>query len=495
MTETNSRVLEAEAPVHPATFYPPLRLLVNGDWVKASDQASREVIDPATGATIERLPEATPADIQRALDAAQAALPGWRRTPPAARAAILVRAAALLRERADPIARTITLELGKPLAESMVEVDRLAGVFEWHAAEGQRVYGRMVPGAEGINNLVVREPIGVVAAFTPWNGPAASPGRKVTAALAAGCTVVIKPAEETPGSAIWVAQCLIDAGLPRGALNMVFGNPGQASSQLIASPIVRSISFTGSVPVGRQLAALAGQYLKPAVLELGGHSPVVVCDDYDVVAAAQACARRKFLNAGQICMSPTRFFVQERVFDRFTEAFVETSRAIRIGSGFHAQSQMGPLANERRREATERLIDQACSAGAKVATGAARLGERGFFYAPTVLTDVSAEVEALRTEPFGPIALLMPFATLDEAIARANDTPYGLSAFGFTNSSASADRLMREIDCGLVSVNHFMGAGDSTPFGGMKDSGYGREGGAECFDGYLVSKLASHKVR
>ncbi len=495
MAETLTQVFEPASPIDTSGFYPELGLLIQGQWIASSDGATRDVVDPATARVIGRLPEATEQDVQRALDAAQAALAGWRRTPPAMRAGVLTRAAALMRERIEVIAQTITLELGKPLSESRVEVERLAGVYEWHAAEAQRIYGRLVPGAEGVNNLVLREPIGVVAAFTPWNGPAASPGRKITAALAAGCTVVIKPAEETPGSAIWIARCLMDAGLPAGALNMVFGNPGNISSQLIRSPIVRAISFTGSVPVGRQLAALAGQYLKPAVLELGGHSPVVVCEDTDVVAAAQACARRKFLNAGQICMSPTRFYVQKGVYERFTEAFVETSRAIRIGSGFHAQSQMGPLANERRREATERLIEQACGVGASVATGAERLGTQGFYYAPTVLTDVNAQVEAMQTEPFGPIALLLPFETLDEAIARANDTAFGLSAFAFTQSSAAADRLVREIECGIVSVNHFMGAGDSTPFGGMKDSGYGREGGAECFDGYLVSKLASHKVR
>lgn len=495
MTASAVELFEPESKVEPTQFYPELRLLINGEWKSASNGAERDVVDPATASVISRLPEATPGDVQRALDAAQAAFASWRRTAPAARAAILNRAAALMRERIDAISHTITLELGKPLAESRIEVERLAGVYEWHAAEGQRIYGRLIPGAEGINNVVVREPIGVIAAFTPWNGPIASPGRKITAALAAGCTVVIKPAEETPGSAIWVARCLMDAGLPAGALNVVFGNPGAISTQLIESPIVRAITFTGSVPVGRQLAALAGQHLKPAVLELGGHSPVVVCDDTDVVAAAKACAGRKFLNAGQICMSPTRFYVQERVLDQFTEAFVAATQAIRIGSGFNPQSQMGPLANARRREATEKLIDQARAVGAKVATGAERLGTQGFFFSPTVLTEVNTKVEAMRTEPFGPIALVLPFSSLDDAIANANDTAFGLSAFAFTNSSASADRLMREIDCGIVSVNHFMGAGDSTPFGGMKDSGYGREGGAECFDGYLVSKLASHKVR
>ncbi len=495
MTDTADQILEPATEVDRGSFYPPLRLLIDGEWREAANGAVRGVIDPATGEVVGYLPEATPTDIHEALAAAQRAFQSWRHTPPAERAAILVRGAAIMRERKDALAKTITLELGKPLAEAYVEVDRLAAVFEWHAAEGQRIYGRLVPGTAGVNNMVIREPIGVVAAFTPWNGPAASPGRKITAALAAGCTVVIKPAEETPGSAILIAQCLQDAGLPNGALNVLFGDPSVVSSQLIESPIVRAITFTGSVPIGRHLAALAGQHLKPAILELGGHSPVIVCSDYDAAEAGRACARRKFLNAGQICMSPTRFYVHEQVYEAFVSAFVDTTEGIRVGSGFHPMSQMGPLANARRREATERLIDQAQGAGATVATGAKRLGSRGYYYAPTVLTDVSAQVEALRTEPFGPIALVMPFRDLDRAIELANDTPYGLSAFAFTNTPAWADRLIHEIECGIVSVNHFMGAGDSTPFGGMKDSGYGREGGAECFDGYLVSKLASHKVR
>lgn len=495
MNPSPSRVLEAEVPIDTASFYPALGSLIGGEWVGEAGRSTRAVVDPGRGDTIAALPEATAQDVEQALQAAHKAFESWRRTPPATRAGVLMRAAALMRGRADRIARTITLELGKPLSESLVEVERLAGVYEWHAAEAQRIYGRLVPGTEGINNLVLREPIGVVAALTPWNGPAASPGRKISAALAAGCTVVVKPAEETPGSAIHLAQCLLEAGLPAGALNMVFGDPGRISTQLISSPIVRAVTFTGSVPVGRQLAALAGQHLKPAVLELGGHSPVIVCEDCDVDAVADACARRKFLNAGQICMSPTRFFIQQRVHDRFVEAFAKTSNGLRIGSGFHPQSQVGPLANARRREAIERLVEQARSVSATLVAGGTRLGERGFYYAPTVLTDVGNAVEALRVEPFGPIALMMPFHGLDEAISRANDTPYGLSAFAFTNSAASADRILHEVECGIVSVNHFMGAGDSTPFGGMKDSGYGREGGSECFDGYLVSKLASHRVR
>lgn len=478
----------------PRDFYPPLRLLIDGRWVGAADGALRDVIDPGTEAVIGRLPCATQHDVGQALAAAQRAFPGWRDTPAARRAAVIHRAAALLREREDAIAHTITLELGKPLAESRIEVQRLAGVFEWHAAEAQRLYGRMIPTGPDVRNIVAQEPIGVVAAFTPWNGPAASPGRKMTAALAAGCTVVIKPAEETPGSAILLAQCLIDAGLPAGALNMVFGHPGDISTQLVSSPIVRSIAFTGSVPVGRSLASLAGQHLKPAVLELGGHGPVIVTEDVDAEAVAALCARQKYRNAGQICMSPTRFLVHDEVYGRFAEAFVAATRALRVGSGFDPASEVGPLANARRRDAVEQLIGQACEQGARVLTGGKRLPGPGFFFEPTVLADIPPAAQVWHTEPFGPIALLAPYRDLDAAIARANDSRYGLAAFAFTRSAGAAERLLREIDSGIVSVNHFMGAGDSTPFGGVKDSGYGREGGAECFDGYVVRKLMSQRI-
>lgn len=475
-------------------FYPQLALLIDGHWLPSSDGRLREVIDPSTEQTIGLLPVASRDDVQRALEAAQRAFPAWRRTSPAARATILIKAAVLVRERAGSIARTITLELGKPLAESLVEVDRLAVVFEWHAAEAQRAYGRIVPAAPGICHGAVREPVGVVAAFTPWNGPGASPARKMSAALAAGCCVVIKPAEETPGTAIALAQCIMDAGAPAGVLNMVFGHPGDISSQLISSPIVRAFAFTGSVPVGRQLATLAAQYLKPAVMELGGHSPVIVCDDVDPVTTAQFCARTKYRNAGQICMSPTRFYVHERIEKKFTEAFIEAARSIRVGSGFDPDVEMGPLANSRRRDAIEQLISQATDAGAKLRTGGTRLGTRGFFFAPSVITDVPDTAEVLQTEPFGPVGLIAPFQSLDDAITRANGTPYGLAGYAFTDSSSMANRIASELECGVVSINHFHAASHDTPFGGVKDSGYGREGGAECFDGYLVSKLISHKT-
>ncbi len=477
------------------SFYPKLELLINGRWRAASDGATRPVIDPATENVIGQLPVATPADVQEALDSAQRGFNGWRRTAPAARAAIINKAAALVRERADTIARTITLELGKPLAESFIEVDRLAVVFEWHAAESLRAYGRIVPAAPGIQHHVVREPVGVVAAFTPWNGPAASPGRKMTAALAAGCAVVIKPAEETPGTAILLAHCLVDAGVPAGALNMLFGDPADISSKLIASPITRAFAFTGSVPIGRHLATLAAQYLKPAVMELGGHSPVIVCADADPVKTAQFCARTKYRNAGQICMSPTRFYVHESIERQFTDAFIETAQSIKVGNGFTAGMEMGPLANARRRDAMEQLIGQATDAGAKLRTGGTRIAGKGFFFSPAVLTDLPDTAQVLQTEPFGPIGLIASFNSLDDAIARANGTPYGLAGYVFTDSAAAADQIGTELECGVVSINHFHAASHDTPFGGVKDSGYGREGGAECFEGYLGTKLISHKTR
>lgn len=477
------------------TFYPRLELLIDGRWQAASDGATRPVINPSTEDVIGALPVATADDTQRALDAAQRGFNGWRRTAPGARAAIIVKAATLLRERADAIARTITLELGKPLAESLIEVDRLAAVFDWHAAEALRAYGRIVPAAPGIQHHVVREPVGVVAAFTPWNGPAASPGRKMSAALAAGCAVVIKPAEETPGTAIHIAHCLMDAGLPPGVLNVVFGDPGAISSQLIASPITRAFAFTGSVPIGRHLATLAAQYLKPAVMELGGHSPVIVCADADPVKTAQFCARTKYRNAGQICMSPTRFYVHESIEQRFTDAFIETANSIKVGSGFTPGMEMGPLANARRRDAMEQLIGQATGAGAKLRAGGTRIDGKGFFFRPAVLTDLPDTAEVLQTEPFGPIGLIAPFGSLEDAIRCANGTPYGLAGYAFTDSAAAADQIGTDLECGVVSINHFHAASHDTPFGGVKDSGYGREGGAECFEGYLGTKLISNKTR
>ena len=483
-------------PVHGTDgFYPPLALFINGRWEGADGRSTRAVVNPATEAEIGRLPEATDADIDAAIDAARLALPAWRQRTPQQRAEYLFKAAALMRERRETIAQTITLELGKPITQSRVEIERMTALFEWHASEGCRVYGRIVPAREGLEAKVVREPVGVVAAFTPWNGPGASPSRKISAALAAGCCVVIKPAEETPGSAIHIARCLADAGLPPGVMNMVFGQPARISERLIASPVVRSFSFTGSVPVGRALAELGARHLKPSVLELGGHAPVIVCSDADPEAVARACVESKYTNAGQICVSPTRFMIHRSIYEHFTRVFVEATEALTVGAGLEPGVRMGPLANARRREAVEALIEQAVAAGARLRTGGTRPSRSGFFLTPAVLTDVPPAARVLHEEPFGPVAILSPYDELDEAIDRANSTVYGLAAYVFTDSAAQANRLGRALECGTVSINHFSGAGFDTPFGGVKDSGWGREGGTECFEGYLTTKLLSHRCR
>jgi succinate-semialdehyde dehydrogenase/glutarate-semialdehyde dehydrogenase len=479
--------------MNPSQFYPRLALLIDGTWHDGEGRATRSVVNPATEELVGQLPVAADSDIDLALSAAARAFPAWRQRTPLQRAAVLVRTAGLLRERREAIARTIVQELGKPLAEARTEVERMAVLFEWHAAEGNRTYGRIVPSREGLEAKVVKEPIGVVAAFTPWNGPGASPARKMSAALAAGCAVIIKPAEETPGSAIWIAQCLCDAGAPAGAVNMVFGDPAQISERLIASPVVRAFSFTGSVPVGRALAQLGARYLKPSVLELGGHAPVFICSDADPVATARACVGFKYTNAGQICVSPTRFYVHRSIYAAFEGAFIAAAEAVHVGGGLEEGVQMGPMANSRRREAVEALIAQAVAAGARLRTGGQRPDRKGFFLTPAVLTDIPDTARVLQEEPFGPIALLRPYDDLDDAIALANGTAFGLAGYVFTDSAAEANRIARELECGTVSINHFAGAGFDTPFGGVKDSGWGREGGAECFDGYLTTKLVSQR--
>ena len=472
--------------------YPELRLFIDGEWTVGTGTGRLPVIDPGTEEVIGELPVAAAGDVERAIVAAERTFADWRDVAPAKRADILLRAARLLRERVQEISTVMALELGKPVSDGPLEIERAASLLEWHAAEGQRAYGRIVPGAPGLRQMVLRRPVGPVAAFTPWNGPGASPARKISAALAAGCTVVVKPAEETPGTAVLLLRCFEEAGVPAGVINMVFGDPEAISRMLIASPAIRLITFTGSVPVGRKLAEFAGRYLKPLILELGGHSPVIVCGDADPERTARLTVRGKYRNGGQICISPTRFFVHEDIHARFVEVFAAEAAGLRVGSALDPATQMGPLANPRRREATEALVADAERRGATVAAGGRRMGDKGYFYAPTVLTGVPEEAQVMRTEPFGPIAVLRPFADLADVCARANDTPYGLAAYAFTDSASNAALIAERVDAGILSINHLGGASPEVPFGGVKDSGYGREGGAECFDGYLVSKVVSH---
>ncbi|MGW0191099.1 NAD-dependent succinate-semialdehyde dehydrogenase [Streptomyces sp. NPDC003362] len=472
--------------------YPAVRMHIAGEWCQGGSGRSAPVLDPATEEEIGRVPLATPADLDRALDAAARGFGTWRDTPVARRTAVLHAAADLLTERAGAVGRIMTLEQGKPLAEAAGEARRVAGTLRWHADDARRAYGRIIPSAPGTLLSVRREPIGPVAAFVPWNFPAGGPMRKISAALAAGCSIVVKASEETPATAMELVRCFADAGLPDGVLNLVFGEPAEVSARLIASPVTRLIAFTGSVPVGKLLAAEAGKVMKPSLMELGGHAPVIVCADADPVTAARRAARAKFANAGQVCTSPSRFLVHESLAEEFTAAFVAAAEAVVVGDGLAEGTTMGPLANERRLAAMERLVADAVARGAKVRTGGERLDRPGYFFPPTVLTGVPADAELMREEPFGPLAPIVPFTDLDEALATANALPYGLAAYGFTESAATAERLAGALEAGILSINHCGGSVHEAPSGGVKDSGYGREGGPEALDAYLITKRVSH---
>ncbi|MBU1361365.1 MAG: NAD-dependent succinate-semialdehyde dehydrogenase [Gammaproteobacteria bacterium] len=474
--------------------YPEIGLLIDGRWEREAAEHF-DVRNPADESIVGRVPVATPADIERSVQAAQRGFEVWRRTAPAERSKLLIRAAALLRERVESIATHITLELGKTLAEARAEVVRAADILEWDANQALRLHGRINPSAPGWRQMVLRQPIGPVAAFTPWNAPIGSPARKVSGALAAGCSVVIKAAEETPAGMQGLAQSLVDAGLPPGVLNCVYGHPDAISRALIESPAIRLVTFTGSIAVGKQLSQLAGAHMKPVLMELGGHSPVVVCDDCDPTAVARLAATAKFRMAGQVCVSPTRFIVHERIYATFVEAFAGFARELSVGPGLVAGTGMGALANARRLEAIERLVQDALDSGARLAAGGRRIGERGFFFEPTVLADVPEHAQAMSVEPFGPLATVSAFTDLDAAIGLANRLQVGLAGYAFTQSLATAERLADELQTGLLSINHFGAAAPDMPFGGLKDSGMGREGGAESLDAYTVTRMVSMRTQ
>ncbi|PWI13976.1 NAD-dependent succinate-semialdehyde dehydrogenase [Streptomyces sp. Act143] len=472
--------------------YPAVRMYIAGEWCQGGTGRTAPIVNPATEEVIGAVPLATPADLDRALKAADEGFRIWRDTPVARRSQILHTAADLLTGRAAEVGRIMTLEQGKPLAESTGEVRRVADTLRWHIEDARRAYGRIIPSAPGTLLSVRRAPVGPVAAFVPWNFPAGGPMRKMSAALTAGCSIVIKAAEETPATAAELVRCFADAGLPAGVLNLVFGAPAEVSAHLIASPVTRLIAFTGSVPVGKLLAAEAGKVMKPSLMELGGHAPVIVCPDADPATAARSAARAKFVNAGQVCTSPSRFLVHESLAEDFTAEFVKAAEAVTVGDGLSECTTMGPLANERRLDAMRRLTADAVARGATVRTGGERLDRAGYFFAPTVLTDVPPDADVLHEEPFGPIAPIVPFADLDEALHTANELPYGLAAYGYTDSAATAERLAGALEAGILSINHCGGSVHEAPSGGVKESGYGREGGPEALDAYLVTKRVSH---
>jgi succinate-semialdehyde dehydrogenase / glutarate-semialdehyde dehydrogenase len=467
-------------------------LHVGGKWRAARDGRTLDVVNPATEEVIGKIAHAGKADLDEALAAAQKGFEVWRKMSAFDRSKLMRKAAALVRERAETIATIMTTEQGKPLAEARIEVATASDVIEWFAEEGRRAYGRLIPArGEGIYQMVVREPVGVVAGFTPWNFPVNQAVKKISAALAAGCAFILKGPEETPASCAELVRAFVDAGLPEGVVQLVYGVPAEISEYLIPHPVVRKISFTGSTAVGKHLAALAGAHMKRATMELGGHAPAIVCNDADLDQAAKILSANKFRNAGQVCIAPTRFLVQREVYEPFVERFVQAAQAIKVGNGLEAGTTMGALANSRRVAAMEAFVADAVQKGATVRTGGKRIGNKGYFFEPTVLTDIAPEARVLHEEPFGPLALMIPFGTLDEALAEANRLPYGLASYAYTRSTATAARLGSGIEAGMVSINHHGLALTETPFGGVKDSGYGSEGGIEGLEPYLVTKFIS----
>jgi succinate-semialdehyde dehydrogenase/glutarate-semialdehyde dehydrogenase len=472
--------------------YTDTRLLIAGQWCDAASGKTIDVVNPATGQVIGRVAHAGIPDLDRALAAAQRGFEDWRKVPANERATTMRKAAGLVRERASDIARLLTQEQGKPVGEARIEVMAAADIIEWFADEGRRVYGRIVPSRNlAAQQLVMKEPVGPVAAFTPWNFPVNQVVRKLAAALASGCSFLVKAPEETPASPAALLQAFVDAGVPAGTVGLVFGTPSEISTYLIAHPIIRKVTFTGSTPVGKQLAAMAGAHMKRATMELGGHAPVIVAADADVELAVRASAGAKFRNAGQVCISPTRFLVHNSLRDEFARAMVKHAQSLKLGDGLADGTTLGPLANPRRLTAMAHLLADAQAKGAKLATGGDRVGSSGNFFAPTVLTDVPLNAELFNSEPFGPVAAIRGFDTLEEAIAEANRLPYGLASYAFTQSIKSAHMLAQQLEVGMLWINQPAAPSPEMPFGGVKDSGYGSEGGPEAMEAYLVTKSVS----
>ena len=469
------------------TYDADLALFINGSWQIGEGRDLFPVINPANGETIAEVPMASAADLDAALDAADKGFLIWRATPVEQRAAVLRKTATLLRERVEAIATLLTLEQGKLIAEARAEVLSSAQIFDWCAEEASRIYGRVLVRPTGQRAMVIKQPVGPVAAFSPWNFPIYLMAKKVAAALATGCSVIAKPPEETPGCTGALMRCLADAGLPAGVAQLVHGVPDAVSRHLIASPVIRKVSFTGSIPVGKHLMRLSADSLKRVTMELGGHAPVLVFEDCDLEKTLDLVVPQKFRNAGQVCVSPTRFFVQESIYQRFVEGFAARTHNVNSGSGLDPDSRMGPLANVRRPGAIEALVEDAAAKGAKVMAGGKR-GNAGYFFQPTLLADVPDNADIMNNEPFGPVAVAAPFSDLQDALGKANRLPYGLAAFAFTQNLRTANLLGDGIESGMVGINTFALSTVDAPFGGVKDSGFGSEGGPEGMDSYLVTK-------
>ena len=472
--------------------YPHVQLHINGEWRAARSGKSLAVINPATEEEIGSVAHAGRDDLDEALDAAAKGFAAWKKVSAFERSKLMRKAADILRSRADAIAELMTLEQGKPLPEAKMETLAGADIIDWFAEEARRAYGRVIPArAEGVYQLVVKEPVGPVAAFTPWNFPINQVVRKLSGAVATGCSIIVKAPEETPASPAELIRCFIDAGIPAGVVQLVYGIPAEISEYLIPHPIIRKVTFTGSTPVGKQLAALAGKHMKRVTMELGGHAPAIVFDDADLDLAARTLAGAKFRNAGQVCVSPTRFLVQEALYEPFVEKFVAAAKAVKVGNGMDAGTQMGPLVHDRRIPWIDGLMADARQRGAEVHTGGERIGNKGYFYAPTVVTGVNKDARMMNEEPFGPLAMISSFKDFDEVVEEANRLPYGLASYAFTRSAKTANAIAAKVESGMMTINHLGLALPEVPFGGMKDSGYGSEGGSEAIEAYLNTKFVS----
>lgn len=472
--------------------YPHVQLYIDGHWREGVAARKLPVLNPATGEVMADLACAETADLEESAEAANRGFEVWRKISAFDRYKMMRKAAQLLRDRVETVAQLMTLEQGKPLAEARMEVMAGADTIDWFAEEGRRAYGRVIPARQmDVYQLVIKEPVGPVAAFTPWNFPINQIVRKLAAALAAGCSIIVKAPEETPASPAELIRAFIDAGVPAGVVNLVYGDPAHISTYLIAHPAIRKISFTGSTPVGKQLAAMAGQHMKRMTMELGGHAPVIVFNDADIALAAKTMAASKFRNAGQVCVSPTRFLVQEGAFNEFVEQFVMHAEKLKVGNGMEAGVNMGPLANPRRITAMQNLVADAAQQNAKLKTGGKALGATGNFWAPTVLTELPLSARAMTEEPFGPMALINPFKSFDDAVQEANRLPFGLAAYAWTRSARTAQQVAAAVQTGMITINHLGLGMPETPFGGVKDSGYGSEGGTEALEAYLNPKFVS----
>ncbi|WP_336055092.1 NAD-dependent succinate-semialdehyde dehydrogenase [Nitratireductor sp. CH_MIT9313-5] len=472
--------------------YPDTQLFIDGQWRAGAEGKTIDVLDPATEEVIGKVAHATKADLDDALAAVEKGFRTWSAKSAFERSKLMRKAAEILRERSDSIAGIMVREQGKPRAEAKMETMAAADVIDWFAEEARRTYGQIIPGrVAGVTQMALKLPVGPVAAFTPWNFPINQVVRKLSGALAAGCSIIVKAPEETPASPAELIRAFADAGIPEGVINLVYGVPAEISEYLIPHPTIRKISFTGSTPVGKHLAALAGQHMKRATMELGGHAPAMIFKDADLDKAVKVMAASKFRNAGQVCVSPTRFLVEEPVYDEVVESFTAAAKAINVGNGLEEGTQMGPLANERRIPALEELIQDAVDHGAEVKTGGRRIGNKGYFFEPTVLSNVPTKARIMNEEPFGPVAVFSRFSSLDEVIDEANRLPFGLASYAFTGSADTAHQLGMRVEAGMTTINHNGLALPEVPFGGIKDSGHGTEGGSEAIEAYLVTKFVT----